>query len=95
MPRRSGIAGTRLLAPTAPLCIRAFRPARSVSVWVTLLHLVRECTSRHGPPRHEIRRHIRRQYRSHPQCRAACESARSMPAMNVAVVVSAMAGKDQ
>ena len=62
------------LLPTAPLCIRAFWPARFRFPRGHTNNLVRECTSRHGPPRDEIRRHIRRQYRPHPQRRAPCEA---------------------
>src|SRR5579863_9823504 len=51
---------TRVLGRTLPLC-----------ACPTLLILAGECTSRHGPPRDEIRRHIRRQYRTHSQRRAS------------------------
>src|SRR5882762_6032314 len=62
------------LLRTAPLCIRRFRPGRSNFRAGHLTYPHRECTRRHGPPRDEIRRYVRRQYRTNPQRRASCEA---------------------
>src|SRR3954447_5773504 len=59
------------LLRTAPLCIRRFRPGRSNFRAGHLTYPHRECTRRHGPPRDEIRRYVRRQYRPNPQRRAS------------------------
>src|SRR6476620_7280712 len=59
------------LLRTAPLCIRRFRPGRSTFRAGPLTYSHRACTRRHGPPRDEIRRHVRRQYRPNPQRRAS------------------------
>ena len=61
-----GACGARLRGPNIKSNVQVPRPKSFVQVPIL--------ESRHGPSRHEIRRHLRRQYRAHPQCRAACEA---------------------
>ena len=75
IPRPLGDGTNPVACPgRAAMYTRAFGPARSSFSAGHLTYPHRECTRRHGPPRDEIRRHIRRQYRPYPQRRAPCET---------------------
>ena len=71
----SGVTNKPVACPRPRRYVYArFRPGRSGFRAGHLTYPRRECTRRHGPPRDEIRRYIRRQYRTHPQRRAPCQA---------------------
>ena len=83
-------------SPRYPLAGRLRRPVQ-IAMKARLSEAPAETDSRRlrridGTAGDEVRRHVGRRHRPHPQRRRATSSARSMPAIEVAVVVSAMAG---